>query len=151
MFNAKRLNKKQERIQQIKREINESCKLAKFKVDCRSWFYIDELESFKLTGKTVIITYFHYDDECCKCYSDSLLDAVMTGFSNHLRPVSINNIEFDKDVNSCNDNAKYTFNFIPKYYETIITHPERAKLEMLLESLDVNNIKLVETMLEGGV
>lgn len=150
MFNAEELNKKQEQIQQIKREINEACKLAKWKVDCGSWYYMGEVEFFKPTNLTVTVIYYHYDSECYMCYSDSLVDAVMTGFSKHNRPTNINGVNFNSDTFS-DESYKTLFNFIPKYYETIINHPERAKLEMLLESLDVNNIKLVETILEGGV
>lgn len=152
MFNAEELNKKQEQIQQIKREINEACKLAKWKVDCGAGWWSEEIESFKPTGKSVIIPYMHYDCEYYYSYSDSLIDAIMTCFSQHNRPTRINDIEFDKIVvPRPGKYPKYTFDFITKHYETIINHPERAKLEMLLESLDVNNIKLVETMLEGGV
>lgn len=145
MFNAKRLNKKQERIQQIKREINEACKLAKWRVNCGRFYYDDILENIKLTGNSIIVPYYNYDCEYCTCYSNSVLDAIITGFSQHCRPTDINKVNFNKD------DMKELFNFIPKYYETIINHPERAKLEMLLESLDVNNIRLVETMLEGDV
>jgi hypothetical protein len=153
MFDPNKIRELEDIIESCKNDINTIAKQAKFIVDGESnWYWEmskdghadwaqddwDNLEVFKYDSDKVYISHYtRWESHYPLIHSDSLLDAILTCYSEEYHPTEINNVKF----------KEYYFTFLITHHETILNHPESDKLIMLLESLQHESIELLKTLI----
>jgi hypothetical protein len=153
MFNAIELNKKKAEIQKLEDEIEAGCELSKFIIDGNTYRYLSDIDRTMIYENVVAQPYEIYDSIYFTYHSDNLVDAIMKCFQDGYIMTIINNIKFkyktSKVKGKLYDERHTVFDFLLTSYDKLQSHPEKDKLIMLIESLDVANIKIAEAILSN--